>query len=206
MVIDRKIILDTETTGMSHEDGHRLIEIGALEMIDRRLTGRSFHVYLNPDRPVDEDALSVHGISDEFLKSQPRFKDVAGNFIMFIKDSELIIHNAPFDVGFINSELARLPGYTQLEHYVDLVTDSLAIARRIYPGQRNNLDALCNRLKVDNSSRALHGALLDSEILADVYIGMTKHQLELDLARRRAQQVEQPAPEPEQTESLLVPQ
>jgi DNA polymerase-3 subunit epsilon len=170
---ERQIILDTETTGLPVSEGHRLVEIGAVELIDRQLTGKHYHVYLNPERPVDPEALAIHGLDDSFLAKQAKFAHIVGEFIEFVRDSELIIHNAEFDVGFINSELARLPGQGALNDYVACVTDSLALARQKYPGQRNSLDALCRRLSIDNSERVLHGALLDSQILADVYLALT---------------------------------
>lgn len=169
----RQIILDTETTGMPVEDGHRLIEIGAVEMIDRRITGQHFHVYLNPERPVDPGAIAVHGLDDAFLADKAKFADEVEAFLAFIRDAELIIHNAEFDVGFINAELARMPNLGRIEDYVPGVIDSLAVARQKHPGQRNSLDALCRRYGIDNSDRTLHGALLDSEILADVYLALT---------------------------------
>jgi DNA polymerase-3 subunit epsilon len=177
----RHIVLDTETTGLDPKDGHRIIEIGCVEMIDRRLTGNNYHVYLQPDRQVDEGAIEVHGITNEFLADKPRFADVAQEFIDYLRGAELIIHNAPFDVGFINAELERLgPAWGRVEDYCT-VTDSLALARELHPGQRNSLDALCKRYEVDNSHRELHGALLDSEILADVYLLMTGGQVSLAL-------------------------
>ncbi len=177
----RQIVLDTETTGLEPAQGHRIIEIGAVELIDRRLTGNHFHHYLQPDREIDEGALSVHGITREFLADKPRFEEIAQDFIDYIKGAELLIHNAPFDVGFINYELERLgPSWGQLEDYCTVV-DTLALARRLHPGQKNSLDALCRRYQVDNSQRQLHGALLDSEILADVYLLMTGGQASLSL-------------------------
>ncbi|WP_447591039.1 DNA polymerase III subunit epsilon [Aquipseudomonas campi] len=179
----RSVVLDTETTGMPVTDGHRIIEIGCVEVIGRRLTGRHFHVYLQPDREIDEGALAVHGISSEFLADKPRFKDVADEFYEFIKDAQLIIHNAAFDIGFINNEFALL-GQSERAEVNDYcsVLDTLLMARERHPGQRNNLDALCKRYGVDNSGRDLHGALLDAEILADVYLTMTGGQTHLSLA------------------------
>ncbi|MGY4493757.1 DNA polymerase III subunit epsilon [Pseudomonas sp. TE3610] len=179
----RYVVLDTETTGMPVTDGHRIIEIGCVEVIGRRLTGRNFHVYLQPDRSSDEGAIGVHGITDQFLIGKPRFAEVAEEFFEFIKGAELIIHNAPFDVGFINNEFALMGQQDR----VDVTTyctvlDTLAMARERHPGQRNSLDALCKRYGVDNSGRELHGALLDSEILADVYLAMTGGQTSLSLA------------------------
>lgn len=178
----RQVVLDTETTGLEHRDGHRIIEIGCVELIERRLTGRNFHVYLNPERQVEGGALEVHGITDEFLADKPRFVDVADDFIGFIRDAELVIHNAPFDVGFLDAELERL-GVDPVLRVIDLaqVLDTLALARELHPGQRNSLDALCKRYEVDNSNRDLHGALLDAEILAEVYLAMTGGQVDLCL-------------------------
>ena len=179
----RSVILDTETTGMPVADGHRIIEIGCVELIGRRLTGRHFHVYLQPDRESDEGAIAVHGITDEFLKDKPRFKDVADEFFEFIKGAQLIIHNAAFDIGFIANEFNLLgqADRAEISDYCS-VLDTLLMARERHPGQRNNLDALCKRYGVDNSGRDLHGALLDAEILADVYLTMTGGQTNLSLA------------------------
>ncbi|WP_376690045.1 DNA polymerase III subunit epsilon [Wenzhouxiangella sp. EGI_FJ10409] len=176
----RQIVLDTETTGLEPGDGHRIIEIGALEMIERRQTGRSFHVYINPERDVEDGALAVHGISNEFLSDKPRFADLADDFVEFIRDAELIIHNAPFDVGFLNAELARLETPSCVEDHATIL-DTLPLARELHPGQRVSLDALCKRYEVDNSGRDLHGALLDSELLAEVYLAMTGGQVDLAL-------------------------
>ena len=169
----RQIIVDTETTGLEPEQGHRIIEIGCVEMLNRRPTGKTFHRYLKPDRAVDPGALQVHGITNEFLLNQPRFEEVASELLEFISDAELIIHNAPFDIAFLDAELKRLPG--PLRRVADLckVLDTLALARKLHPGQRNNLDALCKRYSVDNSNREFHGALLDARILLDVYLAMT---------------------------------
>jgi DNA polymerase-3 subunit epsilon len=172
---DRLIILDTETTGLYPQEGHRIIEIGCVEMIKRRLTGQHFHVYINPEREIDAGAIAVHGITNEFLQDKPLFADIAEEFIEFIRGAELIIHNAPFDVGFINHEFAKLDLGT-VENYSTEVFDTLAAARKEYPGRRNTLDALCNRYDVNNSHRDLHGALLDAEILADVFLMMTSGQ------------------------------
>ena len=168
-------------TGLEPKQGHRIIEIGCVELINRRETKRNFHQYLNPEREIEDGAYNVHGLSNEFLSDKPRFADIAQDFIDFIKDSELIIHNAPFDVGFINSEL-KLMGkkWGQVEDYCK-VFDTLLLAREKHPGQKNNLDALCKRYDVDNSNRDLHGALLDAEILLDVYLGMTGGQTDLSL-------------------------
>lgn len=169
----RQIVLDTETTGLEPEQGHRIIEIGCVELIDRRLSSSSFHQYLQPDREIDAAAVEVHGITNEFLADKPRFGDVVTDFIQYVSGAELIIHNAPFDVGFINWELARLDGeWGRLSDHCTIV-DTLVLAKKMHPGQRNSLDALCKRYAIDNSHRELHGALLDAEILADVYLAMT---------------------------------
>jgi DNA polymerase-3 subunit epsilon len=171
----RQIVLDTETTGLSPEQGHRVVEIGAVEVVNRIVTGRTFHTYLNPEREVEAGALEVHGLTDEFLADKPRFEAVAEDFLAFIGDAELIIHNAPFDVGFLNMELARLKRGA-LAEFCAGVQDTLKQARELHPGQRNNLDALCKRYEVDNSNRAYHGALLDAQLLAEVYLAMTRGQ------------------------------
>ncbi|MBS3823079.1 MAG: DNA polymerase III subunit epsilon [Wenzhouxiangellaceae bacterium] len=176
----RQVVLDTETTGLEPEEGHRIIEIGCLELIDRQLSGRQFHRYINPERSVESGALTVHGLSDEFLSDKPRFAEVADEFIDFIRGAELLIHNAAFDLGFLDSELARLEGSPRIVDMAE-VHDTLALARELHPGQRNSLDALCRRYEVDNSNRALHGALLDSELLAEVYLLMTGGQVALGL-------------------------
>lgn len=177
----RQIVLDTETTGLEVRQGHRLIEIACLEMVERRLTGRRYQTYLNPDRAIDEGARQVTGIEDDFLLDKPRFADVADDFLAFIDGAELIIHNAAFDLGFLNAELARLPEPPGMIQQRCSVLDTLAMARERYPGQRNSLDALCKRLGVDNSARELHGGLIDCHLLADVYIAMTSGQVALDL-------------------------
>lgn len=179
----RSVVLDTETTGMPVTDGHRIIEIGCVELEGRRLTGRHYHVYLNPDREIDEGAIAVHGITNEFVADKPRFKEIADEFYEFIHGAQLIIHNAAFDVGFINNEFALL-GQSERAEVSDYcgILDTLLMARERHPGQRNNLDALCKRYGVDNSGRDLHGALLDAEILADVYLTMTGGQTHLSLA------------------------
>ncbi|RTK92334.1 MAG: DNA polymerase III subunit epsilon [Rickettsiales bacterium] len=166
----REIILDTETTGLSPNDGHRIVEIGALEMIDKVLTGEKFHFYINPQRDMPLEAYKIHGISNQFLQDKPLFKDIADKFLDFIKDSTLVIHNAPFDVRFLNHELSLL-NLPSLE--LSVVIDTLIIARRAFPGAKVNLDALCKRFKVDNSSRQYHGALKDAELLSEVYIELT---------------------------------
>lgn len=174
----RQIILDTETTGIGPEQGHRVIEIGCVELIERKLTGRHYHVYLNPERDVDEGAFRVHGISTDFLHDKPLFRNVAEEFLEFIRGAELIIHNAPFDVGFLNAELKHIKAKNKLENYCSIL-DTLVLAREKHPGQRNSLDALCKRYNIDNSNRQLHGALLDAEILALVYLAMTGGQAAL---------------------------
>lgn len=171
----RQIFLDTETTGLYHTQGHRVIEVAAVEVVNRRFTKNHFHYYLNPDREIDQGAQEVHGISLEFLQDKPRFSDIATELITFIADAELIMHNAPFDVGFLNSELGLL-GLQNVEAITAKVTDTLKIAKEMRPGQRNNLDALCKHFGIDNSRRTLHGALLDAELLADVYMAMTRGQ------------------------------
>ena len=171
----RQIVLDTETTGLSAENGDRIIEIGCVELLGRKLTGNNKHFYLNPERDSHEDALKVHGISNEFLKDKPKFSVVAEELLEYLRDAEVIIHNAPFDVSFLNKEL-ELIGRQPIKHCVAKVTDSLMMAKELFPGKRNSLDALCDRLEVDNSSRTLHGALLDAELLADVYINLTRGQ------------------------------
>lgn len=177
----RQIILDTETTGLETADGHRIIEIGCYELNNRRPTGNTFHYYLNPDREVDAGALEVHGITNEYLADKPRFAEIAGAFLDFVRDAQLVIHNAPFDVGFINNELARLEGtWGEITDHAG-VLDTLALARGMHPGQRNSLDALCKRYGIDNAQRELHGALLDAQILADVYLAMTGGQTALSL-------------------------
>ncbi len=176
----RQIVLDTETTGLEPTAGHRVIEIGAVELIDRRLSGRKFHRYLNPERKVDAGALEVHGLSDEFLADKPLFAQVSDEFLSFVEGAELVIHNAPFDVGFLDHEL-RLLGRQAGVTECCSVLDTLDLARKMHPGARNSLDALCRRYEVDNSSRELHGALLDASILAQVYLSMTGGQTSLSL-------------------------
>jgi len=183
----RQIVLDTETTGLEVSQGHRVIEIGCLEMKDRRLSGRSFHRYLCPDREVDAGALAVHGITNEFLASQPRFEEVAAEFLEFVAGAELVIHNAAFDVGFLEAEIARVPGLGQQLMDSCQVLDTLMLARQLHPGQRNSLDALCKRYSVDNSKRDLHGALLDARILAEIYLAMTGGQGALTLEADRVE-------------------
>ncbi|MGB5835383.1 MAG: DNA polymerase III subunit epsilon [Thiohalocapsa sp.] len=182
----RQIVLDTETTGLEPAEGHRVIEIGCVELMERRLTKRNFQCYLQPDREIDAGAVEVHGISNDFLADKPRFGDVVDEFLAYCRGAELIIHNAPFDIGFLNNEL-RLWRGDDAPAIDDLcnVTDTLVMARNMHPGQRNSLDALCKRYEVDNSRRDLHGALLDAEILADVYLAMTGGQVSLHLGDER---------------------
>ncbi|WP_339843498.1 DNA polymerase III subunit epsilon [uncultured Halopseudomonas sp.] len=184
----REVVLDTETTGIDPRSGHRIIEIGCVELIDRRLTGRHFHVYINPEREVEEGALAVHGITDAFLADKPLFADVVEGFMQFVTGARLIIHNAPFDIGFLDTELQLMssPHGRMADHCG--VLDTLMMAREKHPGQRNSLDALCKRYMVDNSQRDLHGALLDAEILADVYLIMTGGQTALSLAGQGSDQ------------------
>ncbi|MDX7992671.1 DNA polymerase III subunit epsilon [Xenorhabdus littoralis] len=181
--ITRQIVLDTETTGMNklgvHYEGHNIIEIGAVEVINRRLTGRHFHIYVKPERLVDPEAFEIHGISDEFLQDKPKFADIADEFIEFIRGAELIIHNATFDIGFMDYEFSKLNRDIPPTADFCTITDSLLLARKLFPGKRNNLDALCDRYHIDNSKRTLHGALLDAEILSDVYLAMTGGQTSL---------------------------
>lgn len=173
--MSRLIVLDTETTGLSAETGDRVIELGCVELVNRKLTGNNLHLYFNPERDSHPDALRVHGLTTEFLSDKPKFAEKAQEILAYLQGAELIIHNAPFDVGFLNKELEQL-GLKPLTSYVDKVTDSLVMAKEMFPGKRNSLDALCSRLEVDNSGRELHGALLDAELLADVYINMTRGQ------------------------------
>lgn len=188
--MSRQIILDTETTGLEPREGHRIIEIGCVEMLNRRLTGNNFHQYLQPDREIDAEAIEVHGITNEFLADKPRFEDIAEDLLAYLDGAELIIHNAPFDIGFINHELRLIdPSSKPITDYCT-VTDTLVMARQMFPGQRASLDALCKRYEINNAHRTLHGALLDSEILAAVYLAMTGGQVSLLLGGedRAAQQ------------------
>jgi len=171
----RQIFLDTETTGFYAETGDRIVEIGCVELLNRKLTGNNLHIYLNPERDSDEGALRVHGLTTEFLKDKPKFGEVVDEFLEYIEGAEIIIHNAPFDIGFLNKEL-ELQGRPRFTTFVDGITDTLVMAKEMFPGKRNSLDSLCDRLEVDNSGRTLHGALLDAELLADVYINMTRGQ------------------------------
>lgn len=171
----RQIILDTETTGLETSLGHRIIEIAAVEMVNRHLTNNHFHQYLNPEREIDPGAQQVHGISLDFLQDKPLFRDIVQDFLDYAAGGELVIHNAPFDVGFLNYELGLL-GMQPIQHYCPVVTDTLKMAKALRPGQKNNLDALCKHYQVDNSKRTLHGALVDTELLAEVYLAMTRGQ------------------------------
>ena len=186
----RQIFLDTETTGLYPDQGHRVIEIAAVEMINRRPTQQHFHVYLNPEREIDPAAQEVHGITLEFLQDKPLFETIAPELVAFVQDAELIIHNAPFDVGFLNAEFGRI-GLKPIETICDKITDTLKMAKDARPGQRNNLDALCKYFGIDNSKRTLHGALLDAELLAEVYMAMTRGQdsLLMDLQQVKEEQV-----------------
>jgi DNA polymerase-3 subunit epsilon len=199
----RQIILDTETTGLQPEQGHRIIEIGCVELVNRKFTGKKFHQYINPEREVEEGALAVHGITNQFLLDKPLFSAIAPAFMDFISDAELIIHNAPFDTGFIDHELMRVQqNWKPLKHYCRIV-DSLVLARQMHPGQRNSLDALCKRYSIDNSHREYHGALLDARLLAEVYLIMTGGQgslfEETELTEKKAQENH------DNTEIQLVP-
>ena len=176
--LKRQLVLDTETTGLEPSQGHRIIEIGVVEMIDRRLTGNNFHIYLQPDREIDAGAIEVHGITNEFLADKPRFEDIAQELADYLRGAEVIIHNAPFDVGFIDAEYQRMENGLTMESLCEVI-DTLVMAREMHPGQRNSLDALCGRYDIDNKHRTKHGALLDSEILADVYLAMTGGQKSL---------------------------
>lgn len=183
----RQIVLDTETTGIDPNQGHRVIEIGCVELVDRKPTGNHFHEYIQPERDVPQEAIEIHGITNEFLQDKPLFRDVAERFFEYIKGAELVIHNAPFDMGFLNNEYRLLKSsYVPLEDHCQ-VLDTLVMARQKHPGQKNSLDALCKRYHIDNAHRTLHGALLDSEILADVYLLMTGGQTALSLADESAE-------------------
>ena len=182
----RQIILDTETTGLSADNGDRIIEIGCVELVARKLTGNNLHFYLNPERDSHPDALRVHGLSTEFLQDKPKFAEVVEDLLAYLRGADLIIHNAPFDLGFLNKELERT-GHPPLKEFVGEITDTLVMAKEMYPGKRNSLDALCDRLEVDNSGRTLHGALLDAELLADVYINLTRGQDALLVVEEEAQ-------------------
>lgn len=178
----RQIVLDTETTGIDPQAGHRIIEVGCVELLNRRFTGRTFHTYINPEREIEEEAIRVHGLTKDFLSDKPVFSHIAHELLDFIKGAELIIHNAAFDLGFIDAEFARVSADLGRVQHVCTVIDTLTLARSLHPGQRNSLDALCKRYSVDNSKRSFHGALLDAEILADVYLLMTGGQIALALS------------------------
>lgn len=178
---DRQIVLDTETTGLEHRQGHRIIEVGCVELINRKLTGNNFHVYLNPEREIDQGAIEVHGITNEFLADKPLFADIADDLIKYLSNAELIIHNAAFDVGFLDAEFEKIDGCNTKIDHISGVHDTLIQARKMFPGQRNDLDSLCKRYEINNAHRELHGALLDAEILADVYLAMTGGQTTLVL-------------------------
>lgn len=186
----RQIVLDTETTGLEHKLGHRIVELAAVELCNRQFTGNHFHYYLNPDRESDEGALQVHGLTTEFLQDKPRFHEISGEFLDFINDAELIIHNAPFDVGFLNHELSLIK-LKSLDNYCVSITDTLKLAKEFHPGKRNNLDALCERYNIDNSKRTQHGALLDAELLAEVYLAMTRGQESLLIELEYAEPIQQ---------------
>lgn len=177
----RQIVLDTETTGLEHRQGHRIIEIGCVEVINRKLTGNNYHVYLNPEREIDRGAIEVHGITNEFLQDKPVFADIYQTLLEYLNGAELVIHNASFDIGFLDAELDKITASTPLLNDICTVHDTLLQARKMFPGQRNDLDSLCRRYEIDNSHRELHGALLDAEILADVYLLMTGGQTALSL-------------------------
>lgn len=181
LTADRQIVLDTETTGLEHRQGHRIIEIGCVELINRKLTGNNFHQYINPKREIDQGAMEVHGITNEFLADKPLFEDISDVMMQYLSGAELIIHNAPFDVGFLDAELEKLVNQSPKIADVCGVHDTLLQARKMFPGQRNDLDSLCRRFEINNSHRELHGALLDAEILADVYLAMTGGQSSLVL-------------------------
>ncbi len=202
----RQVVLDTETTGLVPKEGHRIIEIGCVELINRRPTQNHFHVYINPDRIIDDDAIRVHGITNEFLLDKPRFNEIVDDYIAFTKGAELIIHNAPFDVGFLDHEFGLLIGEQRRTAQLSTVFDTLVYARKKYPGARNSLDALCKRFGIDNSHRELHGALLDAEILAEVYVVMTGGQASLleESSEANEQSTQQIIRLPENRPSLKV--
>ncbi len=198
----RQIVLDTETTGLEPSQGHRIIEIGAIEIIARKFAEKPFHHYVNPQRAIDEGAKAVHGITEEFLADKPVFSAISQAFIDYVRGAELIIHNAPFDVAFLNAELARL-GEQKLEKIVGKITDSLQMARSRFPGKKNTLDALCERLDVDNTSRTFHGAALDAQLLGDVYLGMTRGQESLEISSN-AMNANADGPKYKRPDQLLV--
>lgn len=191
----RQIVLDTETTGLSPRDGNRIIEIGCVELINRKLTGNNFHQYINPERDSEEGALAVHGLTTEFLRDKPKFSEIAAEFLAYVKDAEVIIHNAPFDLSFLNAEL-NLLGLGSFSDHIDTVTDTLVQAKELHPGKRNSLDALCDRYDVSNSHRKLHGALLDAELLADVFLAMSRGQNSFE--------IELPEDEPKIIEETVI--
>jgi DNA polymerase III subunit epsilon len=176
----RQIVLDTETTGLNPRSGDRIIEVGCVELVNRRLTGNNFHSYINPERDSEEGALAVHGLTTEFLSDKPKFAEIANELRDYVQDAEIIIHNAPFDLGFLDAEFDRL-GFPRFAEHVTLVTDTLVQAKEMHPGKRNSLDALCDRYGISNAHRALHGALLDAELLAEVYLAMTRGQNSLTM-------------------------
>ena len=203
--MSRQIVLDTETTGLEPSQGHRVIEIGCVELVNRRLTGNNYHQYIQPDRKIDEGALQVHGISNEFLADKPRFEDIAEDLVNYLKGAELVIHNAPFDVGFLDHELKLLAqGYGTINDYCTVI-DTLVMARKMHPGQKNNLDALCKRYDVSNAHRDLHGALLDAEILSHVYLRMTGGQVGLALDSEPAAEKESGVVAPSRISSDRAP-
>ena len=183
----RQIVLDTETTGINPKEGHKIIEIGCVEVVNRRLTGNHYHVYINPERIVEEEAIAVHGITNEYLRDKPKFEEIVSDFVEFIRGAQLVIHNAPFDIGFMDHEFSQSQAARSVRSSdICSVLDTLTLARKMHPGQKNNLDALCKRYGIDNSHRELHGALLDAEILADVYLLMTGGQTDLNLINNGA--------------------
>ena len=200
----RQIVLDTETTGLSAAQGDRIIEIGCVELLNRKLTGNNLHIYINPERDSHEDALKVHGITTEFLRDKPKFAAIADELVAYLQGAELIIHNAPFDLSFLNKEMSLL-GLPPITQVADSVIDTLVMAKEMFPGKRNGLDALCSRLDVDNSNRTLHGALLDAELLADVYINMTRGQNALVMEEEDAVVVMQSADEEIDLSSFGLP-
>ncbi len=203
----RQIVLDTETTGLDPLSGHKLIEIGCIELVDRRFTRNTFHQYVNPERAIDQGAINVHGITNEFVQDKPLFHEIMADFLAFINGAELIIHNASFDIGFINHELKLADSKIRRLEKICTITDTLKLARKLHPGQRNNLDALCKRYKVDNSNRELHGALLDARLLAGVYLAMTGGQSQLfnEKASNAKQQLEAKLPQQKVTRALKLP-
>lgn len=203
---ERQVVLDTETTGLEHRQGHRIIEIGCVELVNRKLTGNNFHQYVNPDREIDQGAIEVHGITNEFLLDKPFFADISESMMDYLRGAELIIHNAAFDVGFLDAELERADPSARKIADVCGVHDTLLQARKMFPGQRNDLDSLCRRYEINNSHRELHGALLDAEILADVYLAMTGGQADLSLEAQSSNNAEGPnARQPINYATLALP-